>query len=387
MDPDRRAASAVFDGPPPGDPAWTPPHCPWDACPSRRGAPFRWRRHGAFRRAAAPRLVRRYRCLACGRTFSDQTFSGAYFAKRPEILAPLANALVNGAALRQAARGLACARSTAVRAADRLGRLAALATARLLAGLAVAGPVAHDDFVTFALRRPLAVFLGTAVDPATDLVLALSAAPGIQGGRRTPAQRRRLPALRAALPRAARRRAFRALLEGLLDRLPPGARLELRTDDDRVYRDVVGRVGAGRVDHRVHPAPRRGRADPAYNRALGPANALHRFLRHADAEHRRRPLAFARRVASSAGRAALFAFWRNFLQRRREGRNRGPTPAMLAGLADRPLSWDDLLGRRIFRREIARLPDVAARVLARAFPTPGAKDSPRLFPKHWLALA
>ncbi|MEN6525351.1 MAG: hypothetical protein ABFD65_02550 [Candidatus Polarisedimenticolia bacterium] len=60
---------------------------------------------------------------------------------------------------------------------------------------------------------------------------------------------------------------------------------------------------------------------------------------------------------------------------------------MLAGLADRPLSWDDLLGRRIFRREIARLPDVAARVLARAFPTPGAKDSPRLFPKHWLALA
>ena len=386
VDPARRA-SALFDGPPPGAPGWTPSACPWDACPSRGGVPFRWRRHGFFRRAAAPRRVRRYRCLVCGRTFSDQTFAGTYYAKRPDILAPLANALVNGAALRQAARGLACARSTAVRAADRLGRLAALAWAKLLEGLAVAGPVVHDDFVGFALRRPLAVFVGTTVDPATDLVLALSAAPGIQGGRRTPAQRRRLAALRAALPRAARPRAFRALLAGLLGRLPPGARLALRTDDDRVFRDAVRRAGAGRVDHEVHPAPRRGRAAPGYNRALGPANALHRFLRHADAEHRRSPLAFARRVASVAGRAALFAFWRSFLQRRREGRNRGPTPAMLAGLADRELSWADLLGRRVFRREIARLPEAAARVLARDFPTPGAADSPRLHPRHWLALA
>ena len=380
---------AFFDGPRPADPAWTPPYCPWDPCPSGRGLrPFRWRRHGSFRTLAAPEPVRRFRCLACGRTFSAKTFSGVYFAKRPDILARLAEALANGAGLRQAARGLPCARSTAVRAADRLGRLAALASALILEGFPVAGPVAYDDFVSFALVQQLEVALGTSVDPETALLLGLSAAPRLKGARWTPRQRARIPALRAALPAGLPGRAFREHVDDLLRRTPPGAVLELRSDDDPLFRANLARPRyAGRVRHRVFPAPPRRRAGPAYNRALGPANALHQFLRHSDAGHRRETIAFDRRVASLVARAALFQFWRDFVQRRREALTDGPTPAMAAGLLARPLSWDDLLARRVFRRDLRVLPPLARRVLARDFPTPTARDAPRLFPRHWLERA
>ena len=393
MQPPAPTPCDFFDRPRPADPDWTPAHCPWDACPSRHGARrFRWRRHGVFRTLSAPAPVRRFLCLACGRSFSAQTFSGTYYSKRPDILAALANALANGAGLRQAARGLACARSTAVRAADRLGRLAALASVLILEGFPVADPVAYDDFVSFALVQQLEVGVGTSVDPATSLLLGISAAPRVKGARWTPRQRARLPALRADLPGGLPGRAFREHVDDLLRRTPPGAVLELRTDDEALYRANLSRPRyAGRVRHRIFPAPRRRRRDDRaaadYNRALGPANSLHQLLRHSDAGHRRETIAFDRRVASLVARIALFQFWRDFVQRRREAQTDGPTPAMAAGLLRRPLSWDDLLARRVFRRDIRRLPAAAARVLARDFPTPTAHDAPRLFPKHWLARA
>src|SRR5687768_2296217 len=65
--------------------SFVPPHCPESDCPSRADGGFRWRREGWRKRNHAPYFVQRFRCLACDRIFSTQTFRSTYWAKRPEL--------------------------------------------------------------------------------------------------------------------------------------------------------------------------------------------------------------------------------------------------------------------------------------------------------------
>jgi hypothetical protein len=48
---------------------FVPTHCPWPECsehsPKPRSSPYRFHRHGWYKRAAAPHKVRRFRCLSC----------------------------------------------------------------------------------------------------------------------------------------------------------------------------------------------------------------------------------------------------------------------------------------------------------------------------------
>ncbi|MBL8968132.1 MAG: hypothetical protein JNG85_14090, partial [Spirochaetaceae bacterium] len=65
--------------------AFIPPFCPRPGCEHHREAPgFRYHAYkprGAYAtKAIGP--VPRFRCTACGKTFSNQTFSVDYYAKR-----------------------------------------------------------------------------------------------------------------------------------------------------------------------------------------------------------------------------------------------------------------------------------------------------------------
>ena len=101
--------------------AFQPPFCPHRECPEhRRTSPgYRFRRHGVYasrKRSRVPRFL----CLTCRRTFSRQTFAVSYYRKRPELMRPVAAALVAGSAHRQIARSLECAPTTVTRLAERL---------------------------------------------------------------------------------------------------------------------------------------------------------------------------------------------------------------------------------------------------------------------------
>lgn len=100
-----------------------PPHCPWPECPDHRPRRrYRCTRQGSFRRQCEPkRRVPRFKCPTCGRGFSLQSFACTYYLKRPELLLPVAAALVAGSAHGQIARSLDCAPRTALAAAAGLG--------------------------------------------------------------------------------------------------------------------------------------------------------------------------------------------------------------------------------------------------------------------------
>ncbi|MEZ5978453.1 MAG: hypothetical protein R3F34_09565 [Planctomycetota bacterium] len=103
------------------DRSFLPPRCPLGGCSaSVPGAPFRFRRRGTFRRALDGRLVQRFECLICGRSFSSQTFRLDYRLRRPDTLLAVFVALASKTTLRKTARSLGVGRSHVVRRFARL---------------------------------------------------------------------------------------------------------------------------------------------------------------------------------------------------------------------------------------------------------------------------
>lgn len=350
-----------------------PPHCPWPECPQhgRRGG-YRCARDGSYRRARDPRRkVPRFRCPACRRSFSRQSFACSYYMKRPELLLPVVAGLVAGSAHRQIARSVGCAPSTVTRLAARLGRQALLQLAQALQHLpALEEPIVFDHFETFVFSQHDRLGVGTAVGQRSWFVYAVDPAPHRRAGR--PAARRRAP--RKPLPHPPPRalvRSTRRVLE-LLRTLGRGA-LRLISDDHPAYRAAVRELGPG-VQHRVFPNPPRGPgSEPApareRDRAMFAVDLLHKLLRHSQAHHRRETIAFGRRSNAILERAAVLAVWRNFVKSVSERRQDPTTPAMRLGLTRRAWSWADVFSRRLFPGRIP-LPEGWMRIYRRGWITP-----------------
>ena len=88
-----------------------------------------------------------------------------------------------------------------------------------------------------------------------------------------------------------------------------------------------------------------------------PVDALHAFLRHSLAHHRRETIAFGRRLNALVERMFAFTVNRNFVKRCSERRPCAETPAMRVGLATEPWTWSWILSRRLFPDRVP-LPDL-----------------------------
>ena len=74
--------------------------------------------------------------------------------------------------------------------------------------------------------------------------------------------------------------------------------------------------------------------------------------RHNSANHKRETIAFSKRHQSVVERAALLLVWKNFVKPFSENHD-GGTPAMRAGVLDRPLRVEEVLGQRRFPFRVA----------------------------------
>lgn len=84
---------------------FTPPRCPYRHCPFHAGpVPGFYHQHGSYHPKCRPRPVPRFRCLACRRTFSRQTFRADYRDHRPHLNQRLLELLTSGVGLRQSSR-------------------------------------------------------------------------------------------------------------------------------------------------------------------------------------------------------------------------------------------------------------------------------------------
>jgi transposase-like protein len=352
-----------------------PHHCPWPDCEQHHlSCGFRYKRWGFYTRKNDSRRVRRFRCKSCLRTFSQQTFACSYYAKRPRIGPVVAACLNAGSAHRQIARTLGCAPSTITRLSAKLGRHALLLQARALERIdGIGEPVVADHLESFVHSQLDALGIATAVGHESWFVYVVDPAPHRRGGKTTPAQRRQAARRqRPSPPPGEVKRSFRRMLDVLLERLAPGAKLTLITDDHASYGPAVAQHPArNRIVHHIYPNPKRGpKGSPrspeavARDKAMFPVDLLHSLLRHTCAHHRRETIAFGRRINAAMERAYLTTIWRNFVKGRSERKADRTTPAMKLGLADRPWSWARVLARRLFPTRV-RVPEPWKRVYAR----------------------
>jgi len=359
-----------------------PPHCPHRCCPQHRiESPherFRYKRNASYLRKCDGRRIARFRCNACGRGFSSQSFAVSYYAKRPELIRPTAKALCAGSAHRQIARSLGCSHSTVNRIAARLGRHCMLLQALALEHLdGIHEPVVLDAFETFVSSQLDALGLATPVGHQSWFVFGVDPAPHRRGGRLTPSQRRKLKRRKKPLPaRGGVKQSFSRVFDLLELVMAPDEHLTLYSDKHPACpAALAAHALASRTTLLVFPNPQRGpKGSPRSlearlrDAAMFPVDLLHRLLRHTGAHHRRETIAFGRRINAVVEGVWVVVVWRNFVKGRSERKPDRRTPAMLKGLADAPWSWERVLAQRLFPDRI-RVPKAWMKVYRRDWDT------------------
>jgi transposase-like protein len=322
-----------------------PPFCPNSACDFHRGNKSLWRfkKIGFYTRQSPPYQVQRWRCDACRRNFGAQTFSATYWMKRPELIAPVFHRLVSCSGFRQIALEFKASPDTIQRLSDRLGRHALLFHEKMRPKGPIREPVALDSFESFEYSQFYPTSYHVAAGRNSHFFYGFTDSECRRRGSMTKKQKERRAVLEERLGRPDPR-SIELEVARLLECVAPDPQpLELHTDEHKSYPRAVRRLRDHAIAHRTISS----RAARTTRNPLFEINLLDLLMRHTGSNHKRETIAFSKRRASAAYRMALFLVWRNWM-RSFSVRTRGPSPAMMLGLADRLLGVKEVFRKRLF---------------------------------------
>lgn len=338
--------------------AITPPFCPNPHCPhhTNRGQ-WRWKKAGFWTRSSDGKRLQRFRCLTCGRYFSETTFSPTYWLRHRDIFLIVARLAITCASLRQIATLLGVSHTTVARHLARLGRHAMLFHRLRVDGHPLTEPIAFDGFESFEFSQFFPFHFHLAAGKHSWLLYHFTDSPLRRKGRMTPEQKARRAEIETTYgkpdPKAIEKDVAE-LLETTLAR--SHADIVLHSDDHPAYPRAIRRLQRARpalptIELRTTPstAPRN------VQNPLFAVNLADLLIRHTGANHKRETIAFSRRRQAAAERNAVFLVWRNYIKPRREKRP-PKTPAMAAGIEERPWSWREIFKQRLFPTKIALPP-------------------------------
>jgi len=321
-----------------------PPCCPNPLCPSRSSGQFTYQCRGSFRRALDQRLVQRYRCGACGKFFSDQSFRLDYRLKRPRLTEPAFWMFASKVTHRQTARLLRCARGTVRHRLELLGAHCRTFHARQRLRLAghLEAAFALDELETYETDRRLKpLTVPVLLHEPTWFVLDLQVAPmASRGGLREVDQvRRDLLRQREGVRRSESTSAVARCLANAAALLAPEARGLLRSDEKHTYvRLKQQHLPAGIQHARISSQEPRGMNNPLFriNRTLA-------MMRDGVSRLVRRTWAASKTREQLEKHLWVWTVFRNYV-RRRVNRSVGESAASALGLFPGPLPTNDLLG-------------------------------------------
>ena len=322
----------------------SPPFCPNPACSFHRGEVEAWPyvRAGFFSRKSLPGRIQRYRCQACRRYFSDQTFSVTYWLKRPDLLRPVLYRLVSCSAARQIAREFGVAPETILKQGARLGRHAML-WHEAHRPRSPEEPLALDGFESFEFSQYYPTAYHVVAGKESHFFYGFTDSELRRKGRMTRGQKR----FRARLERDHGRpdpRSVQHEVAQLLGVIAPHPQvLELHTDEHQAYPRAVRLLRHLKIQHHTISS----RAARTSHNPLFSINLLDLLIRHSGANHKRETIAHAKRRQCAAERLWVFLVWRNYMKSFSE-RKQDASPAMRLGLTDHRLEADEILATRLF---------------------------------------
>jgi hypothetical protein len=286
--------------------------------------------------------VPRFRCRACGRTFSRQTFRADFRQKKPHINAAFLRLMVACVGLRQAAQVLQVARRTVEHRFAWLSRHASHWHANRLRSASLAGPFQLDEMESFEANRYQPVTVPILIDRKSLFIVATEVGPLRRKGRLTSEQKRRRAAheLRHGRRPSHSRPAVRAVLDRLNNAVEPERPVVLESDFKPLYGNLGRRIFPGRfVWRRYSASARRDRTNPLF-----PINHTNARLRHFLARLRRRTWCVSKRRHGLRAHLWIAALWSNYV---RGITNRSRTTAAQAvGLVRRAYRPEEVLAWR-----------------------------------------
>ena len=327
---------------------FTPTFCPYPDC---RG-PAKYHRKGYYGRKCDGDRVQRFKCLSCGRWFSEQTFRVNYRLKRPELDAPIFEDLICKVTQRQSARTLGCRRK-AVALRLRLYGVHCRAFHRQQLDAALAkGPLQGcyqlDELETFEHNRRLAPVTVPALIDAYSYFI-VHTAPGDLPARKPLSElnqaklelRERARGKRYSESRFAVKRCW-----GKLDKLTSTRpTVKIVTDRKLAYASSLKKRFGARLQHeRISAKEPRG-----YKNPLFPINHTFAMFRDGLSRLVRRNWATTKIARELRHHLWVWSTWRNFV-RYITNENKKQSPAMVLGVSKCFYSVAELLRWRVFRR-------------------------------------
>jgi transposase-like protein len=326
--------------------AFRPPCCPHPACPSRSAAlPFTWQRRGHFTRRCDGRRVQRFRCRACRRSFSTQTFRLDYRLQQPRLHLALFDELVSKVTLRQSARLRGASRKTIAHRLELLGRLGEQFHRHMLQGACrrggLAGTFQLDELETYETDRRLQpVTVPVLIERKSYFVLHTAVAPLAARGGLQPRDRERKLAREKLFGkrRSGSRRVVGESFDVLQSVVAGRGPVVVQTDRKQSYASLLARRFGGRLWHeRTSSREKRGYSNPLF-----PINHTLAMMRDGLSRLVRRTWAGAKRREKLGRHLWIWVLWRNYVRGITVGAPR-TTPAMAAGVSERPWRKADLL--------------------------------------------
>ena len=321
-----------------------PPHCPrTDCCYHASAVGWTWVRFGRYRRHCEPRVIQRFRCGHCRRTFSSQSFDPTYWLKRPELQLEIFGRLLGCSGYRQIARLLRCDPTTVMSQAARLGRHCLLLLHERRPRGPVLEPLVVDGFESFAHSQYHPLYLNLAVGADSHIVYAFTHSELRRKGTMTARQKLRRSELEQRLGRPDPKAIELGTAAVVKLAAPVPQPLTIRSDEHQAYPRAFRRLQGYRVEHQMTPSVEaRTPGNPLF-----PVNLMDLLLRHNSANHKRETIAFSRRHQAVIERAAVLIAWANYAKPFSE-RLKSSTRAMRLGIEQHRLSLKRLLDRRWF---------------------------------------
>ena len=344
---------ALEDLPMTFQPAFCP--CEFPECETTPG--FQFQRRGTFRRLCDGRVVQRFQCKRCKRTFSTQTFRVDRGLRRPSLDRLIFLGLVSKVSQRQLTREHHCGRGSVARRLERYGKhcraFHQLALRRRNRSLAWAGHFQLDELETFETDRrlqPVTVPLLVHLPSRCILHVAVGTLPPRKP--LPPRKRRQLERIEMQYKRkrcSESRAKVSECFEVLRQITPDAGPVRVGTDEKPAYRAILREQFGERLVHqRTNSKEPRTFLNPLFL-----VNHTFAMLRDGLGRLVRRNWGATKERKKLEWHLWLYIGWRNYVRPITNMRPR-ETAAMVAGLAPRMLEPCTLLQWRIFQSRYAQ---------------------------------
>lgn len=302
---------------------FTPPFCPYKQCERHlEQEDESWWKPCGFHQTKAFGPVQRFRCLSCGRTFSVQTFSVHYYAKRKLCLKRLERLAASSMSIRALGREFQASCGTITNRIDRLTRQGIAIHSSLRPEAIRDESVCFDGLVSFERSKYFPADIGISITCCSRYVLGISHAITKRSGRLRPSQKDRRDLLYegATFEKAAVVRSMREQLDliasvRVLTRRRP---LLIITDEKKEYGRAfthhslyLEQTEDKRSLHILIPST----LARTFCNPLFASNYYDREVRKDQAQHRRATTCYARNAANDMSRMYSYLVWHNYDKR------------------------------------------------------------------------